>query len=175
MMNQKKSNNKVAFRTLLALACILGIAFLFSFRQPLTIESHNFKLLSDIYILLEQGAAHNPPSIFPVKISDGVKVRVSSGFGKRIDPFDKVEKWHRGIDIATAKGSPVIATVNGTVELVKFQPNRYGNFVVIKHDDIYKTKYAQLDSYIVGIGDIVKKGDVIGYVGSSGKSTASSL
>ncbi len=175
MMNQKKSKNKVAFRTLLAVPFILALALLFSFKQSQIIDSPRVRSLNDIYYLLDNVVEDNIPSIFPVKIAEGVKVRVSSEFGKRMDPINKVERWHRGIDIAAPKGTPVIATADGSVELVQFQPNGYGNFVIIKHDDSYKTKYAQMDSYPVKIGDLVQKGDIIGYVGSSGRSTAPHL
>ncbi|MDH5610263.1 MAG: peptidoglycan DD-metalloendopeptidase family protein [Cyclobacteriaceae bacterium] len=114
------------------------------------------------------------PSIFPVK-ADGKPVRVTSGYGMRMHPVEKVERMHMGIDISAATGTPVIATADGVVEVAEYLPHTYGNMLLIRHGDTYKTRYAQLDDYVVKAGDPVRQGQVIGHVGSSGKSTAPHL
>ncbi|MFY0601459.1 MAG: peptidoglycan DD-metalloendopeptidase family protein [Cyclobacteriaceae bacterium] len=176
MMNQTKSNRSSILRVLIIVPIITCMSVFFSFRPKENLSFEAVGTINDIYALLEsKEIKSDTPSIFPVKTETAKKVRVSSQFGMRYDPYDKKKKHHRGIDIATEIGVPVIATADGTVELVKYQPNGYGNFVVIKHGDTYKTKYAHLDSYIVKSDEQVKKGEFIGYVGNSGKSKGSHL
>ncbi len=111
-----------------------------------------------------------PPSISPIK-----NARQTSGFGMRMHPIHKVKKLHRGMDFAAAIGTPVVATADGKVTKVKLQTEGYGKHLVIQHDDIYSTLYAQLSKILVKEGQYVQKGDTIGLVGSSGASTAPHL
>ena len=113
-------------------------------------------------------------SVFPIA-DRKVDFRISSGFGKRMDPFDHTEKHHFGIDIIAPLGTPIIATASGQVREAKFQKNGYGNYVWIDHAEGISTRYAQLERYIVKEDDMVKQGQVIGYLGSSGRSTAPHL
>jgi len=112
------------------------------------------------------------PSIFPLKDADGVKL--TSGFGMRMNPLLNVEKMHDGVDFKTRSGNPVMATADGeVVEAGDFGP--YGNKIVLKHNDIYQTSYAHLSEISIEKGDKVKRGEVIGTSGNSGKSTGPHL
>jgi murein DD-endopeptidase MepM/ murein hydrolase activator NlpD len=95
-------------------------------------------------------------------------------FGGRSDPFTGEPGFHQGIDISTEKGSPVIATADGIVDSTA-QSGDYGNLIVIRHDFALSTRYAHLSAFNVKPGQSVKRGDVIGYVGSTGRSTGAHL
>ncbi len=114
------------------------------------------------------------PSISPVKDSD--LVRLSSGFGMRMHPIEKVKKMHYGVDFACPMGTEIMATADGKVTKISSTPKKgYGNLLVLTHGDGYVTKYAQLSEFKVKEGDEVKKGDVIALSGNSGMSTAPHL
>jgi murein DD-endopeptidase MepM/ murein hydrolase activator NlpD len=91
-------------------------------------------------------------------------------FGGRSDPFTGEPGFHQGLDISTEKGNPIFATADGTVESASYTGD-YGNLIVLKHAFGLKTRYGHLSSYAVKPGQQVKRGDVIGYVGSTGRST----
>ncbi|HEX4347742.1 MAG TPA: M23 family metallopeptidase [Vicinamibacterales bacterium] len=91
-------------------------------------------------------------------------------FGGRADPFTGEHGFHQGLDISTEKGDPVIATADGTVEAANFDGD-YGNMVLLRHDFGLQTRYAHLSAFKVKPGQTVKRGDVIGLVGSTGRST----
>ena len=95
-------------------------------------------------------------------------------FGGRADPFTSEPGFHQGIDISTEKGSPVFATADGTVDSASFSGD-YGNLIVLRHDFGLATRYAHLSAYKVKPGQSVKRGDIIGYVGSTGRSTGAHL
>jgi murein DD-endopeptidase MepM/ murein hydrolase activator NlpD len=99
---------------------------------------------------------------------------LTSAFGGRPDPFTGERAFHQGLDISTDKGQPVYATANGTVESAAYA-GEYGNLIVITHDFGLTTRYGHLSKFNVKPGDQVKRGDVIGFVGSTGRSTASHL
>lgn len=113
------------------------------------------------------------PAIQPVANKD--LKRMASGYGYRIHPIYKTRKYHWGMDFSAPKGTPVYATGNGKVEKVKRSRRGYGNQVKINHGFGYKTFYAHLQKYTVRKNQKVKRGDLIGYVGSSGISTAPHL
>lgn len=113
------------------------------------------------------------PAIQPV--SNKQLKRLSSGFGYRIDPIHKVRRPHNGIDFSLPKGTPVYATADGVVKVVKSSFAGYGKRIDIDHGFGYKTRYAHLDMFNVKKGQKVKRGDIIGYSGNSGKSTAPHL
>ncbi len=119
------------------------------------------------------GFFQDPPTINPLK----GQYEISSAFGMRHHPIQKVDKMHKGIDFRAPKGTPVVATADGVVVTVKFTKAGYGygKHIIIKHDDHYQTLYAQLSELDVKEGDIIKKGQIIGKVGSSGQSTAPHL
>jgi murein DD-endopeptidase MepM/ murein hydrolase activator NlpD len=102
--------------------------------------------------------------------------RLSSTFGMRKHPILGYNKMHRGTDFAAPKGTPIMASGSGTIEVVKWW-GAYGKYIRIKHNTKYKTAYAHLNSYARGIrpGAKVKQGQIIGYVGSTGRSTGPHL
>lgn len=113
------------------------------------------------------------PAIQPV--SNKQLKRLSSGFGYRIDPIHKVRRPHYGVDFSLPKGTPVYATGDGKVKKVRTSFSGYGKQIEIDHGFGYVTKYAHLDMFNVKKGQVVKRGDIIGFSGNSGKSTAPHL
>ena len=113
------------------------------------------------------------PAIQPVK-NENLK-QMASGFGYRSDPFTKIRKFHAGMDFSAKTGTPIYATGDGVVERADNTASGYGNHIVIRHGFGYKTLYAHLSKYKVKRGEKVKRGDVIGYVGSTGRSEAPHL
>lgn len=95
---------------------------------------------------------------------------VSSKFGKRVDPFSGQMAWHAGVDFAGRQGSDVVAVASGVVTYAGKRYG-YGQMVEINHGDGYVTRYGHHESLSVSTGDIVKKGQAIGTMGSSGRST----
>ncbi|WP_431244291.1 peptidoglycan DD-metalloendopeptidase family protein [Flavobacterium sp. P21] len=108
------------------------------------------------------------PAIQPVQ-NESLK-RVASGFGYRIDPFTKVRKMHNGMDFTANTGAPVYATGDGVVDRADATASGFGNHVVIRHGFGYESLYAHLSKYNCRPGQHVKRGDIIGYVGSTGRS-----
>jgi len=102
--------------------------------------------------------------------------RLSSSYGMRKHPISGYNKMHKGVDFAAPTGTPIFAAGNGVVEFVG-RNGGYGNYIRIRHDSTYKTAYAHLNGYKKGIygGVRVKQGDIIGFVGSTGKSTGPHL
>ena len=113
------------------------------------------------------------PAIQPV--SNKNLKRMASGFGYRIHPIYKTRKFHSGMDFSAPKGTPIYATGNGRIEKVSTSKRGFGNYIKINHGFGYKTLYAHMNKYIVRKGQIVKRGDLIGYVGNSGTSTGPHL
>lgn len=109
------------------------------------------------------------PAIQPVSNKD--LSHIASGFGYRIDPIYKTPKMHTGLDFASAIGTPIYATGNGTVSYTGFEEKGYGNHVIIDHGYGYQTLYGHMVRIKVRPGQRVKRGEVIGWVGSTGKST----
>jgi len=109
------------------------------------------------------------PVIFPIK-----KPVISSGFGMRKHPIYKVRKFHTGIDIAKAKGTPVYATGNGIVTR-KGYASGYGNFIEIQHAGNFRSFYAHLSKTMVNAGDSVGIAQQIACVGNTGLATGSHL
>jgi murein DD-endopeptidase MepM/ murein hydrolase activator NlpD len=95
-------------------------------------------------------------------------------FGGRSDPFTGEPGYHQGLDISTERGQPVFATADGVVEAASYSGD-YGNLVLLSHAFGLATRYGHLNAYAVKAGQRVKRGDVIGYVGSTGRSTGSHL
>lgn len=109
------------------------------------------------------------PAIQPV--SNKNLTHVASGFGTRIDPVYKVPKFHAGLDFTAPSGTPIYATADGTVTEAGYNTGGYGNCVVINHGYGYETLYGHMYRVKAKKGQRVKRGEVIGYVGSTGKST----
>lgn len=113
------------------------------------------------------------PAIQPV--SNKKLRRLASGFGMRIHPIYKVRMMHPGIDFSAPQGTPVYATGAGKVERVKTTFAGYGKQIIIDHGYGYKTRYAHLQNFNIKLGEKVERGQCIGYVGSTGTSTAPHL
>ena len=113
------------------------------------------------------------PAIQPLSNRD--LNRLSSGFGYRIDPVYKTVKFHPGLDFSAPQGTPIYATAEGTVQTAGNLGNGYGNHIVIQHGYSYSTLYGHMSRIKAKKGQRVKRGEVIGYVGSTGKSTGSHL
>jgi murein DD-endopeptidase MepM/ murein hydrolase activator NlpD len=99
---------------------------------------------------------------------------LTSTFGGRSDPFTGAPAFHQGIDISADKGNPVYATADGTVESAA-REGEYGNLIVLTHSFGLSTRYGHLSGFNVRPGQRVTRGDVIGYVGSTGRSTGAHL
>ena len=111
------------------------------------------------------------PSVLPINIKD---FTMSSGYGYRRDPVYGAQRFHEGLDFAAPTGTEVYATADGIVEIAD-RKGGYGNMIDITHGYNYVTRYAHLSKIIVSEGDEVKRGQLIGYVGSTGKSTGPHL
>ncbi len=109
------------------------------------------------------------PAIQPV--SNKELTRIASGFGSRIDPVYKVTKFHAGLDFAAPQGTPIYATANGRVKSAGLDEGGYGKHVIIDHGYGYETLYGHMIRVKARRGQPVKRGDLIGWVGSTGKST----
>jgi murein DD-endopeptidase MepM/ murein hydrolase activator NlpD len=109
------------------------------------------------------------PAIQPVSNKD--LTRIASGFGYRIDPIYKTTKMHAGIDFTAPQGTPIYATADGSVKLAGNTANGYGNHVIINHGYGYETLYGHMVRVKARAGQQVRRGEIIGWVGSTGKST----
>lgn len=106
------------------------------------------------------------PAIQP--ISNSELIRMVSGFGYRMHPIYKIFKFHSGADFAAPVGTPVFATGNGKVEEVNNTKRGIGNTIIINHGYGYKTSYSHLDGFNVKKNKVVKRGEIIGWVGKTG-------
>lgn len=113
------------------------------------------------------------PSIQPV--SNKNLNRIASGFGYRIDPIYKDRRLHAGLDFTAASGTPIYATADGVVRDAGFNTGGYGNRVLINHGFGYETTYSHMYKVKARVGERVKRGEVIGYIGNTGKSTGPHL
>ncbi len=108
------------------------------------------------------------PSLWPVTGP------ITSSFGERIDPFNGEGAFHSGVDISCAYGQPVVAPADGTVTYADMHPG-YGRMIEIDHGNGVVTRYGHLSGFAVADGQAVQRGQVIGYVGLSGRSTGPHL
>lgn len=133
------------------------------------------KSLDEIGVLAEDKEKFlaSIPAIQPVKNED--LTRMASGFGFRIDPFTKVRKFHYGMDFTAPRGTPIYATGDGVIERADNNSSGYGNHIRIEHGYGYVSLYGHLYKYNVRVNQRVKRGDLIGYVGSTGRSEAPHL
>lgn len=116
----------------------------------------------------QQALARSTPALWPVT------GWLSSGFGSRRDPVDGGQDFHAGLDIAADRGTPVRATADGVVRSSAYDGN-YGNAVVVEHSSWISTRYGHLSRFAVQEGQHVRRGDLIGYVGSTGRATGAHL
>jgi murein DD-endopeptidase MepM/ murein hydrolase activator NlpD len=115
-----------------------------------------------------QALAAATPSIWPTV------GWLSAGFGQRADPFTGAPGFHQGLDISTDKGRPVVATADGAVESAEWNGN-YGNLLILDHGFGIKTRYGHLQAFAVKPGSRVQRGDLVGYVGATGRTTGAHL
>lgn len=135
--------------------------------------SSTFKTLFNSWKKLDelQGDVIAIPSDKPIK----AEVTFTSGFGVRDDPFHRGAAMHPGIDLATAYGTPVYATADGTVLRAGWNSGGYGNMVELDHGRGITTRYGHMSAILVREGDHVTRGEEIGRVGSTGRSTGNHL
>lgn len=132
-----------------------------SFKELLSLAKNKEKMLASI------------PAIQPV--SNKNLREMASGFGYRIDPIYKTRRMHTGMDFTARTGTDVYATGDGVVEAIEVSGWGYGKSIVINHGYGYKTRYAHLSAFKVKQGQKIKRGELIGLVGNTGKSTGSHL
>ncbi len=145
-----------------------GIAML---STKVSVELENYKsLYADIQKYKDR--LDYIPAITPLNTK---KYWISSPFGYRSDPFTSAKKFHSGIDLAARRGTPVHATGKGKVIYAKMSYGGYGNLIKIDHGDGLITKYAHLYEIKIKKGDIVERGQLIGKVGTTGRSTGPHL
>jgi murein DD-endopeptidase MepM/ murein hydrolase activator NlpD len=141
-------------------------------RKKIYIQSKSFDEL--IVLAREKGEMlRSIPAIQPVSNKD--LKRTASGYGLRIHPIYKISKFHSGMDFTAPTGTDVFATGDGVVKTVKSQRRELGNHIIIDHGFGYQTVYAHLDAFNVKVGQKVKRGDIIAFVGNTGLSTAPHL
>ena len=140
--------------------------------KELVIQS---KSLDEIELLAKNNESllSSIPTIQPISNSD--LKRMASGFGWRTDPFTKKRKRHWGMDFSAERGAPIYATGDGKISRADNRAAGFGNHVRIDHGFGYVSIYAHMDKIAVRKGNRVKRGDIIGYVGSSGRSVAPHL
>lgn len=114
------------------------------------------------------------PAICPVR-PDFRTMHVSSPFGVRVHPILRARRMHHGMDFSAPRGTPVYATGDGIVEDIKVDFRSYGRQIIIDHGFGYKSRYAHLNAIYVAQGMAVKRGDRIGCVGNTGRSTGPHL
>jgi murein DD-endopeptidase MepM/ murein hydrolase activator NlpD len=136
--------------------------------QRMKVQEKSYKELDNLIRNKERLLAATP-AIQPVSNQD--LNRVASGFGLRIDPVYKTVKMHAGLDFAAPQGTPIYATADGLVKKAGYNEGGYGNHVVINHGYGYETVYGHMVRIKARNGQKVKRGEIIGYVGSTGKST----
>ena len=139
--------------------------------RNVTNKIESFDFLQRQAATLEQ-RANNIPAIQPVS-SKSLRA-MASGFGYRRDPIYGTTKFHEGMDFSAPVGTPVYATGDATVQSASWESG-YGNMIVLNHGFGYTTRYAHLSDMVVRPGQSVKRGDLIGHVGNTGKSTGSHL
>lgn len=140
------------------------------FERQLYAQSLSFDQLRETASRQKDKLAHIP-SVMPIDIKD---FTMSSGYGMRRDPIYGSSKFHAGLDFAAKTGTPVFATADGKVTEAD-RKSGYGNCIDISHGYNYVTRYAHLSEILVKSGQEVKRGEMIGRVGSTGKSTGSHL
>ena len=143
-------------------------ATLNNLRSRITAQKKSYDEVDDLVKNKELLLSHTP-AIQPVSNKD--LSRIASGYGSRIDPVYKTVKFHYGLDFAAPQGTPIYATADGTVITAGSTGSGYGNHVIINHSYGYETLYGHMVRVKVRGGQAIKRGEVIGWVGSTGKST----
>jgi len=141
-------------------------------RKKVYIQSKSFDDLIKLAVHKEE-MLKSIPSIIPISNKD--LTRTASGYGWRIHPYYRISKFHYGMDFTAPLGTDVYATGNGTIVEVLASQRGLGKHVIIDHGFGYKSIYAHLNNFNVRVGQKVQRGDVIGFVGSTGMSVANHL
>jgi len=141
-------------------------------RKNIYLQSKSFEELISLAYRKED-MLRSIPAILPISNKD--LTRTASGFGLRVHPIYKIIKFHAGMDFTAPTGTDVYATGNGTIAAVTPSRRGLGNHIIIDHGFGYQTVYAHLDRFNVRKGQKVSRGDVIGFVGSTGLSVAPHL
>lgn len=115
------------------------------------------------------------PSVFPLIQNSYKKLTISSTYGYRWHPVSGHKKFHNGIDIPQKKGTPIYATATGIIEFTGYSKDHLGVFIKIRHRYGFETIYGHLSAYNVIPGEVVRQGQMIGRVGSTGLSTGNHL
>lgn len=139
--------------------------------KQIFIQSRSYDELMHLAKTQEMRIA-NLPAIQPIQNKD--LKHMASGYGLRIDPIYHTQKMHHGMDFAAAIGTDVYATGNGIISFAGWQQG-FGNLVKIDHNFGYETYYAHMNAIHVRVGQKVQRGDIIGEVGNTGKSTGPHL
>ena len=137
-------------------------------KSRIVAQKKSYEEVDELVKNKEQLLSHTP-AIQPVSNKD--LNRIASGFGYRIDPVYKTTKFHAGLDFSAPQGTPIYATADGTVTTAGSTGNGYGNHVIINHGYGYETLFGHMVRVKARNGQTVKRGEVIGWVGSTGKST----
>ena len=147
----------------------------------LSSPTETFNLLDDLLVMLDvqltdasDGVERQQAFAAATPINLPTAGRVSGRFGYRQDPFTGKRAFHRGIDIATGYGQPVYATADGTVESAG-RNGAFGNLIKINHGFGLVTRYGHLSKFATTVGSTVRRGDVIGYAGDTGRATGTNV
>jgi murein DD-endopeptidase MepM/ murein hydrolase activator NlpD len=140
--------------------------------KQLYVQSKSFDEIIDLTLRKEE-MLRCIPAIQPLSNKD--LRRTASGYGWRLDPIYKTRRFHEGLDFSAPIGTDIYATGDGEVVAVKSTAIGYGKYVIIDHGFGYSTLYAHMDGFTVREGQKVNRGDVIGFVGNTGKSTGPHL
>ena len=152
---------------------------LLSIKEGMNVLSHRIYIQRRSYDTLEHMVRSKEqmlqaiPAIQP--ISNKTLRHLASGFGYRVDPIYKTVKLHTGLDFAAPMGTPIYATGNGRVVAANYDNHGYGNHVIINHGYGYETLYGHMVRIKARMGQVVNRGEVIGWIGSTGKSTGPHL
>jgi murein DD-endopeptidase MepM/ murein hydrolase activator NlpD len=147
-------------------------------QTPLSEGDHEFRQLFASWKSLDSGtgvatSAPRAKVAVPSRMPVGA-VTLTSDYGMRTHPVLGGRRNHKGVDLAAPSGTPVFATADGLISKAE-RFSSYGNYIQIEHGGEMQTRYAHLSGYAVKAGDKVHKGDLIGYVGSTGRSTGPHL
>ena len=141
-------------------------------RKKIYVQSKSFDDLIKLAVHKEE-MLKSVPAIIPISNKD--LTRTASGYGWRIHPIYKISKFHYGMDFTAPFGTDVYATGNGTVVAVLSAQRGLGKHIIIDHGFGYSSIYAHLSNFNVRVGQKVQRGDIIGFVGSTGTSVANHL
>ena len=139
-------------------------------RRTVNLENLSYAEIEN-QVSLDKDKIMHYPAIHPTSLDNS---KFSSGFGYRYDPFTKNRKIHEGHDFSAKVGTEVCATANGVVKSSRFFGS-FGNYIEIDHGNGYTTTYGHLSKRLVRKGESIQRGDIIGKVGNTGRSTAPHL